>query len=85
MLKALKLTLKNLDVIAPAIGVSRAQLNHYYETSSYYNKEEYVVVEFGEGRLPNCQMFETLDFMNCFDFVEPESPDTFTEIKHQTP
>lgn len=83
MLKALKLTLKNLDVIAPAIGVSRAQLNSYYETNSYYEKEEYAVVEFGEGRLPNVEFYETLDFMNCFDFVEPENPTVFTEVKHQ--
>lgn len=83
MLKALKLTLKNLDVIAPAIGVSRAQLNHYYETNSYAEKEEYAVVEFGPGRLPNCRMIETLDFMNCYDFVTPENPEVFTEIKPQ--
>ena len=63
--------------------MSRAQLNYYYETNSYYDKEEYAVVEFGEGRLPNVEFLETLDFMNCYDFVTPENPNVFTQVTPQ--
>lgn len=80
MLKALKLTLKNLDVIAPAIGVSRAQLNHYYESNTFTGKEEYALVEFGPGILPNARFEDARGFEYLYQFTTPENPDQFTEV-----
>lgn len=80
MLKALELTLKNLDVIAPAIGVSRAQLNHYYETNTHTGKAEYALVKFGPGILPNAEFVDVVDFNFMYRFVSPENPEQFTEV-----
>ena len=79
-IKAMQLTLQNLDIIAPAIGWTRSELNSYYETSSYYDKDEYVVVHYRDENVLDFESVDGETFAARYAFVTQPSTTELTEV-----
>ncbi len=83
MLKAMQLTLRNLDIIAPAIGWTRSKLNYRYETNTYYDRDEYVVVEYRGNDQFDFEFVEARVFMERYEFAEPLNNSHFTRVSRR--